>query len=49
MPERIRALWKIGCDNLVLLDVNPVVADVRPMTAPVEARMTFSNRRVRLD
>ena len=36
-------------DAVALLDVNPVLAGVRPMTADAEARMTFGIRRAHLD
>jgi hypothetical protein len=49
MPERLRPLWKRGCDGLALLDVNPVLAGVRPMTGDVDARLVFGDRRIRLD
>ena len=49
MPEQLRPFWKTGCEMLALLDVNPVLAGGRPMAADVEARFTFSSRRLRLD
>ena len=49
MPEPLRQVWAPGCKGLALLDVNPVLAGVRPMTADAEARMTFGIRRAHLD
>jgi hypothetical protein len=49
MPEPMRQAFAAGCSGLALLDVNPVLAAERPLTADVEARFTFGNRRLRLD
>jgi predicted aspartyl protease len=48
MPDQLRQIFALDCAGLVLLDVNPVRADVQPMTADVEARFTISTRRARL-
>ena len=49
MPEPLRPLFRHGCTGLALLDVNPVLSTVRPMTADVEARFVFAFRRGHLD
>ncbi len=49
MPEPLRPLFRRGCTGLALLDVNPVLSTVRPMTADVEARFVFAFRRAHLD
>jgi predicted aspartyl protease len=49
MPEPLRPLFRRGCAGLALLDVNPVLSTVRPMTADVEARFVFAFRRGHLD
>jgi predicted aspartyl protease len=49
MPEPWQPFWKAACDQLVLLDVNPVLEQVRPLTADVEGRWQFGFRRARLD
>jgi hypothetical protein len=49
MPERLRQVWVAGCAGLALLDVNPVLAGVRPMTTDADARIAIGNRRARLD
>jgi predicted aspartyl protease len=49
MPERLRQIWAPGCKDLALLDVNPVLPGVRPMTADVDARIAIASRRMRLD
>jgi hypothetical protein len=49
MPERLRPLWKVGCESLALLDVNPVLPAERPMTADVDVRLVFGDRRIRLN
>lgn len=48
MPEQQQQLFALDCKGLALLDVNPVLAAVRPMTADVEARWTLGSRRLRL-
>jgi hypothetical protein len=49
MPEPLRPLFRRGCTGLALLDVNPVLSTVRPMTADVEARFVFAFRGAHLD
>jgi len=49
MPEQLRPLWKVGCDSLALLDVNPALLGVRPMTADADARIAIGTRRIRLN
>lgn len=49
MPERLQQIWAVACPALALLDVNPVLADVRPLTGDAEGRFSFANRRLRLD
>jgi len=49
MPERLRPLWKVGCEGLALLDANPVLPAERPMTADVDVRLAFGDRRIRLN
>jgi hypothetical protein len=49
MPEQLRPLWKVGCDSLALLDVNPALPGVRPMTADFDARIVIGTRRIRLN
>ena len=49
MPERLRQIWAPGCRGLALLDVNRVLAGVRPMRADVAARIAIASRRTRLD
>jgi hypothetical protein len=38
-----------GCAGLALLEVNPVLASVRPMSADADARIAVGNRRARLN
>ncbi|HMF39916.1 MAG TPA: retroviral-like aspartic protease family protein [Polyangia bacterium] len=49
MPEQLRQIWAVECPALALLDVNPVLPAVRPMTGDAEARIALSNRRLRLE
>jgi len=49
MPEQLRPLWKVGCDSMALLDVNPALPGVRPMTADFDARIVIGTRRIRLN
>jgi predicted aspartyl protease len=49
MPDRLRQIFALGCKGLALLDVNPVLPAVRPMTADAEARIAITTRRLRLD
>ena len=49
MPERLRQVWAPGCKGLALLDVNPVLAGVHPMTADVDAGIAIAGRRVHID